>query len=145
MALTELQQRRIIFHLDFQRGANDVLKIAFGVDLDLVDATDERIIVGTVATALAADIVTYDNESLCTLESILGRVEQAFAKLDSRTVDNSQFVLAAGKVKLNASEARLRQQFYQDKVRELKKALGYSEGLFASLDTGSPTGAGPRL
>lgn len=145
MALTELQKRRIIFHLDFQRGQNDVLKLSFSIDLDLVDATDERIIVGTVSTALAADKIIYDGEDLCTLESILGRVEQAFAKLDSRTIDNSQFVLAAGKVKLNSSEARLRQQFYEAKILELSKALGYSEGLFAEFDTGSPTGTGPRL
>jgi len=145
MALTDLQKERIIFHLDFQKGQNDILKIGFSVNLDTFSATQERLLVGTLAGALTANIVVLDQENLCTKESILGRVEQAFSKLDSDTIDNSQFVMEAGKVKLNPQEAKLRQQFYEQKVRELERALGYSEGLFSAINTNSYSGPGPRL
>lgn len=126
MALTETQQERISFHLDIYNDYN-LLSVTLNVRQLDYSPEKEKSIVGNLSTADTDEILTHMGESLCTKDSVLGRVEIAYRKLSPDNVDDSLLVKKAGNVELRSDEYRARKRVYQEKVKELKRITGYAD------------------
>jgi len=124
--LTETQQERISFHLDIY---NDYNLLAVTLNVRQLDYSleKEKSIVGNLSTADVDDILTHMGVSLCTKDSVLGRVELAYRKLSPENVDDSLLVKKAGNVELRSDEYRARKHLYLETVKELKRITGYAD------------------
>ena len=135
MPLTDLQEERIMFHL---REKIDIaaLNLERTLVLRTLNATQELSVIGNIDTALDEECFFFESVKLCTLTSQLGRVEKAYAKLDSDIIDDSLFVSQAGSVKLRGNETQQRDRLYRRLVQFLGTYFGYpstTEGGRASL------------
>lgn len=124
--LTELQQDRCVFHLDLD-ARYGILAIDNKLRLYVSDINRELTVVGNLETALPENIIQIEGEDLCTISSVLGRVETAYNRLSPTVIDDSLLVKKAGKVELRADELRARTRLYESTLKELRKALGVCE------------------
>lgn len=127
MKFTETQRDRINFHLDLDSTYN-LLEVTLTVRTNDLSPQRQLTVVGDLENADTDSILVFAGNSLCTRDSILGRVEIAYRNLSPENVDNSLLVRKAGSVELRKDEYRARQKLYESMVTELERAMGYYRG-----------------
>lgn len=131
MALTELQNNRIAFHLDYVRPGN---LLELDRDISVLTLTDNQIlqVVGKPYTDGLSyptddDMVFFEGDPLATKTSALGRVELAFNNLSPDVISDTLFVKKAGKVELRKDELKARNRLYKELVSQLNQLVGGSD------------------
>lgn len=112
--LTDWQKHRVGFHL----GYTDT----FPVEWETAGIGDYayRTITGDPAGAL----MLVQGLPIGTAAGLLGRIEAAYAKLDSETIEDSLFVSSAGAVNLRGDELTKRRKLYNSLVKDLSNVTG---------------------
>jgi hypothetical protein len=123
MALTDSQITRIKFHLDLASDRFEAFQVVRNASLFTLDANQERLLVGTIVPGNPSN-VSWDGEEIATAKSVLGRVEKAWATLDTDTIEDSLYVAKVGDIALRGSELDKREKLYKRALRDLYSVVG---------------------
>lgn len=126
MEITKTQIDRLNYHLDLD-SEYGLLEVTLNVRTRQLSEERMKTIFGDMASADTDEILIQNGNSLCTKDSILGRVELAYRKLSPDNVDDSLLVSKAGNIQLRPDEYKARKKLYKEMVNELKRATGYAD------------------
>lgn len=114
MAVTEYQKSRIALHLGFANPSN-LSQLDLQVSITTMTANQELSIIGDMTDT--DNLLTVNGVILCHNDSILGRVERAYANISPDIIEESLYVSKAGDAVLRGNELSNRQALY-DYLRE---------------------------
>lgn len=128
--LTELQKSRISFHLDYFN-PDFMLQITRDTLILTLSSVQELQLVGIapdpLPTVPSDPYVFIGGVYLCRSDSLLGQVEKAYNKLNSDVIEESLYVVTAGKVTLRSNELTNRTNLYNKQVAFLAQLVGGSD------------------